>query len=132
LFTESEEFGFHKGLGILSGRVRRFPSDLSEGEPPSPGGPSAKLKIPHIGWNAVEIRQSAPVLRNVTSGSRFYFVHSYYVEPGEPSIVATETRYGLPFVSSVWRDNIFACQFHPEKSQALGLQIIKNFAEWKC
>jgi imidazole glycerol-phosphate synthase subunit HisH len=121
LFTESEEFGPHAGLGIIPGRVRRFPFG---------GRIGAELKVPHIGWNGVSVRREAPPLKGIHADDHFYFVHSYVVEPTDPSVVATMTDYGGPFVSSVWRDNIYACQFHPEKSQALGLRIIDNFARW--
>lgn len=118
LFTESEEFGVHKGLDIIPGRVRRFPV----------GG---DLKVPHIGWNTVTVRRPAPPLAGIESGGHFYFVHSYVVEPSDPGVIAGTTDYGRPFVSGIWRDNIFACQFHPEKSQSLGLQIIRNFGNWQ-
>jgi imidazole glycerol-phosphate synthase subunit HisH len=118
LFTESEEFGIHRGLDIIPGRVTRFPT----------GG---ELKVPHIGWNAVTVRRPAPPLAGIESGSHFYFVHSYVVEPSDPAVVAGTTDYGRPFVSGIWRDNVFACQFHPEKSQTLGLQIIRNFGNWQ-
>ena len=127
LFTESEEFGLHKGLGLLSGRVKKFP--FGNGQAPKASG---RLKVPHMGWNGVAIERAAPPLKGIASGEHVYFVHSYYVEPQDPSVVATMTDYGLPFVSSVWRDNIFACQFHPEKSQAAGLRIVKNFGDWSC
>ena len=115
LFEESEEFGLCKGLGILKGRVVRFPED--------------KLKIPHIGWNTVKIKKECPFLEGIKNFSYFYFVHSYYVIPGEKEIIVTTTDYGVEFTSSIWKDNIFACQFHPEKSQRLGLKILKKFAE---
>ena len=122
LFSESEEFGLHKGLGLLSGRVKKFPWG------PAPAGePVPRLKVPHMGWNGVAVQRTAPPLRGIVSGDHFYFVHSYYVEPRDMSVAATMTDYGAPFVSSVWRDNIFACQFHPEKSQGEGLKIIRNF-----
>jgi glutamine amidotransferase len=150
LFTESEEFGLHKGLGVLPGRVKRFPwgqagtDPLRQGSVPVRAGqalappepvPSESvpcLKVPHMGWNGVAVQRAAPPLRGVASGEHFYFVHSYYVEPQDQSVVATTTDYGMPFVSSVWRDNIFACQFHPEKSQAAGLRIVRNFGEWRA
>ncbi|OGW86420.1 MAG: imidazole glycerol phosphate synthase, glutamine amidotransferase subunit [Nitrospirae bacterium RIFCSPLOWO2_12_FULL_63_8] len=125
LFTESEEFGLHKGLGVLPGRVKKFPWGLAPDRVPVP-----RLKVPHMGWNGVTVTREAPPLRGIASGEHVYFVHSYYVEPQDRSVVATTTDYGLPFASSVWRDNIFACQFHPEKSQATGLRIVKNFGEW--
>lgn len=130
LFTESEEFGLHKGLDIVPGRVRRFPFGA-----PAAGGeaapPAARLKVPHMGWNGVTVTRPAPPLRGIASGAHLYFVHSYYVEPREAGVACSTTDYGLPFVSSIWRDNVFACQFHPEKSQTVGLQIIRNFAEWQ-
>jgi glutamine amidotransferase len=115
LFEESDEFGRVEGLGILRGRVRRF----------EPADPS--LKVPHMGWNGLDIRQRAPHLDGLDDGARVYFVHSYYVETSDASIVATTTSYGADFVSSAWRGNIFATQFHPEKSQATGLHILRNF-----
>jgi imidazole glycerol-phosphate synthase subunit HisH len=127
LFTESEEFGIHKGLGLLPGRVKKFPFG-DNGSVPK--GTSGRLKVPHMGWNGVAIERAAPPLTGINSGEHVYFVHSYYVEPQDKSVVATTTDYGLSFVSSVWRDNIFACQFHPEKSQAAGLRIVKNFGAW--
>ena len=126
LFTESEEFGVHQGLGVLSGRVKKFPLS-GNGQAPTTTG---RLKVPHMGWNGVAVTRDAPPLRGINSGEHVYFVHSYYVEPQDTSVVATMTDYGLPFASSVWRDNLFACQFHPEKSQAAGLRIVKNFGEW--
>ncbi len=117
LFEESDEFGRVGGLGILPGRVRRFsPSD-------------GQLKVPHMGWNTIKIVRRPPLLRGVADGAYLYFVHSYYVEAGEGAeTVATTTEYGVEFVSSVWRGNIFATQFHPEKSQAIGLRVYDNFA----
>jgi glutamine amidotransferase len=126
LFTESEEFGVHKGLGLLAGRVKKFL--FGNGSAPKTNG---RLKVPHMGWNGVAIERAAPPLKGIASGEHVYFVHSYYVEPQDRSVVATTTEYGLPFVSSVWQDNIFACQFHPEKSQAAGLRIVRNFGEWR-
>ena len=121
LFTESEEFGKHQGLGILPGTVKHFP-DL----PCS----TANLKIPHMGWNTIAIQQSSPLLQDIPPDSHVYFVHSYYVEPEDSTITCTTTEYGVPFVSSVWKDNIFASQFHPEKSQKVGLQLFRNFGNW--
>ena len=118
LFAESEEFGAHEGLGILSGKVRRFPETMGEPD---------RLKIPHMGWNTIQLQQSPPVLAGIPEQSHVYFVHSYYVEPTDPSIISTTTDYGGPFVSSVWKDNVFASQFHPEKSQQVGLQLFRNF-----
>jgi glutamine amidotransferase len=121
LFSESEEFGTHRGLGVIPGRVVRFPS----------GGSATPMKVPHMGWNSIaigkRIGKRSPVLEGVPDGSFMYFVHSYYVVPADQSVACTMTDYGRPFVSSVARDNIFACQFHPEKSQSAGLRIIRNF-----
>ncbi len=117
LFTESEEFGIHKGLGLIPGRVKKFSLDPS-------------LKVPHMGWNEIQVVQPAPPLAGIAPGSYCYFVHSYYVEPADPTVIATMTEYGKPFASAVWKDNVVACQFHPEKSQTVGLQVIKNFGAW--
>jgi imidazole glycerol-phosphate synthase subunit HisH len=124
LFDESEEFGLHKGLGIIPGRVVRFPTEVA-------GNTEELYKIPHMGWNKVNIKNRPPHLAGVADGSFFYFVHSYYVVPADPSVAATTTSYGVEFVSSVWKDNIFATQFHPEKSQELGLGILKRFGDIK-
>jgi glutamine amidotransferase len=121
LFTESEEFGIHKGLGVIPGRVARFPEGMREqGE---------KLAVPHMGWNQLSFRQRSCVFEGVEEGTNVYFVHSYYVQPDDESVVATTTGYGIEFCSSICRDNIVATQFHPEKSQDVGLRILKNFAE---
>lgn len=119
LFSESEEFGPHKGLDIIQGTVRRFE-----------GGQA--LKVPHMGWNQVHVQRACPLFDGVADGSDWYFVHSYFVDPSDKQLAATITTYGIRFVSSVWKDNIVACQFHPEKSQAVGLRLIKNFGEWKA
>lgn len=116
LFSESEEFGSHKGLDILHGRVVRF--NLEQG-----------FKVPHMGWNQIKIEREIPVLKGVPDNSFVYFVHSYYVVPSDENIIATISDYGGNFVSSVCKDNIFACQFHPEKSQDIGLKILKNFGD---
>jgi glutamine amidotransferase len=129
LFTESEDFGVHKGLDIVPGKVRRFPFKQGSGTRTSPE--SSSLKVPHMGWNELALERVAPPIQNVPTGTHVYFVHSYYVEPSDPTVIATTTDYGRSFVSSIWRENIFACQFHPEKSQTVGLQIVKNFAEWR-
>jgi glutamine amidotransferase len=120
LFSESEEFGTHRGLGVIPGKVVRFPS-------PSSSGSSQPLKVPHMGWNSIAVRKQSPALDGVPNGAYMYFVHSYYVVPDDPAVICTTTDYGGPFVSSVARGNIFACQFHPEKSQAGGLRLIQNF-----
>ena len=121
LFTESEEFGRHQGLGIIPGKVVRFPGDMHiAGE---------ELKVPHMGWNQIRLRQDAPVFRGVADGSAVYFVHSYYVIPDGPTVVAAVTDYGIEFCSAIRRGNVMATQFHPEKSQQVGLRILKNFGE---
>jgi glutamine amidotransferase len=116
LFDVGYENGQHQGLGVLPGEVVRF--DLPKG-----------FSVPHMGWNQLSIRRRPPILEGLDDGTYVYFVHSYYVVPKDPGVVATETDYGGPFCSMVWRDNLFACQFHPEKSQSAGLRILKNFAE---
>jgi glutamine amidotransferase len=115
LFDVSYENGTHEGLGVLPGEVVRF--DVPAG-----------LKVPHMGWNALAIRRRPPVLEGIAEGTHVYFVHSYYVKPRDPSVVATETDYGGPFCSMIWRGNLMATQFHPEKSQADGLSLLRNFA----
>ena len=116
LFDKSDEFNSRAaGLGVFPGRVVRFSGQ---------GG----LKVPQIGWNQLEVtRPDCPLYRGIPSGSYVYFVHSYYPQPQDPSIVATLTTYGETFASSVWRDNVFATQFHPEKSQTIGLRLLANF-----
>ena len=116
LFDVGHEGGRHAGLGILRGECVRF-------ELP------AEYKVPHMGWNQLSIRRRAPLLNGLSEGVHCYFVHSYYVVPSDPGVVATETNYSAPFCSMIWRDNLFATQFHPEKSQRDGLRILKNFAE---
>ena len=116
LFERSEEFNSSAGgLGLFAGSVVRFP----EGQ---------GLKIPQIGWNQIEIvRPECPIFEGVENGSHVYFVHSYYPQPEDASIAACRTNYGVEFVSAIWRDNVFATQFHPEKSQKVGLKILENF-----
>ena len=120
LFAESEEFGRYEGVGFFPGKVVRFPGDM-----PAPGG--GVLKVPHMGWNAVEVLMDHPVLEGIPSGTYFYFVHSYYAVPGEPGIAACRAFYGLPFAAAVGRGNRLAVQFHPEKSQSAGLRLLGNF-----
>jgi glutamine amidotransferase len=114
LFEESEEFGPVRGLGIFPGRVVRFTD--------RPG-----LQVPHMGWNQIRKQQDLPHLRGIDDGAFVYFVHSYYVEPTDASLTATSTEYGVEFTSAIARDNVFATQYHPEKSQAVGLKILENF-----
>lgn len=123
LFTESEEFGLHAGLNVIPGRVVRFPEGMRQGD--------EELKVPHMGWNQVSFKRRPPAFAGIPEGSAFYFVHSFYVKPEDPSVAATTTDYGIEFCSSVWQDNIVATQFHPEKSQQMGLAILKNFGEMK-
>ncbi len=116
LFEESEEFGPVRGLGIFPGRVVRF-------------GDRDGLKVPHMGWNQIRKRTDPPHLRGIEDGAFVYFVHSYYVVPDDPSLTATTTEYGIEFTSAIARDNVFATQYHPEKSQAIGLKILENFGK---
>ena len=115
LFEKSEEFNScAAGLKIFEGSVVRFPD--------------TQVKVPQIGWNEVHFtKPDCPILQGIETGSHFYFVHSYYPQPKDESIVATQTDYGVKFTSAVWRDNVFATQFHPEKSQKVGLQVLTNF-----
>jgi glutamine amidotransferase len=123
LFSESEEFGLHKGLDLIPGRVVRFQDDV-----PDPNAPGNRLKVPHMGWNRVRIERAAPILAGLPDEPFFYFVHSYYVAPADPKVTAGTTEYGVRFTSVIWRENLYATQFHPEKSQAVGLTLLKNFA----
>jgi glutamine amidotransferase len=116
LFTTSHEDGVHAGLDLFAGDVVRFPDQPD-------------LKVPHMGWNQLRIRRRAPLLRDVPDAAAVYFVHSYYVVPRDPALIATETDYPTPFTSSIWHENVFATQFHPEKSQRVGLTMLRNFAE---
>jgi glutamine amidotransferase len=117
LFSESEEFGLQRGLDLLPGRVVGFKA-------------TAGLKIPHMGWNRIDKKKETPFLAGISSGDYVYFVHSYYAQPENCSLVATTTDYGKPFVSSIATNHLFACQFHPEKSQELGLRILSNFGQF--
>jgi glutamine amidotransferase len=123
LFESSEE-GDTPGLAVLPGKVKRFPPELMRH---AAGGP---LKVPHMGWNQVET-SGHPLWAGIPSGSRFYYVHSYYADVTDPGLIAGRTTYGFPFTCAAARDNIFAVQFHPEKSQAAGLQLLANFVNWK-
>jgi len=116
MFDSSEEGGYNEGLKIFPGRVRLLP----------PG-----LKVPHMGWNQIEIQKEDPILRGIPEKSAFYFVHSFYVDPSEPEVTTTLTEYGIRFTSIASSGNVFGIQFHPEKSSTLGLQILKNFGELK-
>ena len=123
LFEHSEE-GDVAGLGILPGRVLRFPAEAMHDHAGN------KLKVPHMGWNEVHQAVPHPLWNGIADGARFYFVHSYYVEAGNPDLVSAFTMYPFPFTSAVSANNIFAVQFHPEKSQAAGLDLLGNFVTW--
>ncbi len=116
LFEVSYEVGRHEGLGILAGEVVRF-------------APRDGFKVPHMGWNELTIRQPAPLFTGLSDAPYMYFVHSYYVVPNDRAVIAAEANYPQPFVAAIARDNLFATQFHPEKSQQGGLRILRNFAE---
>jgi glutamine amidotransferase len=117
LFSESEEFGKQKGLDLFPGNVVGFRADEN-------------LKVPHMGWNRIEKKKDSPFLEGIFSGDYVYFVHSFYVVPDDSSLIATTTDYGSSFVSSIVTERLFACQFHPEKSQELGLRILANFGRF--
>lgn len=119
LFHQSEEFGQVSGLEILPGDVVGFAGKIAD----------SSLKIPHMGWNTVQVQKSNPLFKSIPDKSYFYFVHSYYVVPKRLDDIATTTQYGIEFVSSIHHENIYAFQFHPEKSQKLGLTLLKNFSE---
>jgi glutamine amidotransferase len=117
LFDVGYEDGEHRGLGVIPGKCVRFDVDRTMG-----------LKVPHMGWNQLAIKRRSPILRDLADQSCVYFVHGYHVETDDESVIATTTDYGRPFVSSIWRDNLMATQFHPEKSQKVGLHMLANFA----
>jgi glutamine amidotransferase len=121
LFDVSYEDGRYGGLGVIPGKVVRFEFDKSLA--------GRRLSVPHMGWNQVRFTQSCPMLEGIASGTFFYFAHSYLVMPLDPDVVAGTTEYGLEFVSAVRRGNIFATQFHPEKSQTAGLRVLENFVK---
>ncbi|MBP7735919.1 MAG: imidazole glycerol phosphate synthase subunit HisH [Spirochaetes bacterium] len=118
LFSSSEEFGSHRGLGIIPGDVVRFGEE--------------DLKVPHMGWNTVDLIREAPAFAGIPTGSYFYFIHSYYPEVSDRSWVIGEVEYGKPFPCIVGKGNIIATQFHPEKSHTVGLKIIENFVSGLC
>jgi glutamine amidotransferase len=119
LFDESEEMGRHAGLGLIPGRVARFPAAAA--------ADGRMLKVPHVGWNQIDHDGHHPLLAGVAPGSHAYFVHSYYCRPDDPSAVVAATDYGVVFAAVVSRDNVMGLQFHPEKSQQVGLRILRNF-----
>ncbi len=128
LYEWSEEHGGTPGLGVLRGRVRRFPGRLSGAPPAAAAG--ALLKVPHMGWNQVHQEKDHPLWRGIAQDTRFYFVHSYYADAADPGEVAARTLYALAFTSAASRANVFAVQFHPEKSQRAGLKLLENFVAW--
>jgi glutamine amidotransferase len=111
-------------LGLLPGKVLAFPTDMQD---PVSG---ERLKIPHMGWNQIYPQVEHPLWRSIANGARFYFVHSYYVEPANPELIAASCNYGIPFTCALAKGNVFAVQFHPEKSQHAGLQLYANFLNW--
>jgi imidazole glycerol-phosphate synthase subunit HisH len=135
LFDSSEELGHHTGLGLVAGRVRRFKQSGEVAEWRS--GAAARwqehsqrrLKVPHMGWNQIEATRESRLLAGIAAGSYAYFVHSYYCDPAEETAVLARTDYGHSFAAIVAQDNIYGIQFHPEKSQAVGLRILQNYME---
>ena len=123
LFSESLEFGHYPGLDVIKGTVKPFSPTM-----PDPERPGGLLKIPHMGWNSIQHRKPVAALNAIDDGTYFYFVHSYYVEPEDEAVVATRTDYGGEFVSAIAFDNVLATQFHPEKSQHQGLNLLRDFA----
>jgi glutamine amidotransferase len=122
LFEWSDEGGRHNGLGVLQGSVKKFEGGLSSTE--------GQLKVPHMGWNQVkEELFECPLMKGIAENQHFYFVHSYYVQPDDPATTWLTSQYGSSFCAAVWRENLFATQFHPEKSQGAGLMLLKNFCQ---
>ncbi len=119
LLSESEEFGRTPGLGLFEGQVRRFPDTAPTSATP--------CKVPHMGWNQLQQQRACPLLTGIPDGAFTYFVHSYYVVPQDTAVVVATTDYSVEFASVLWRDNLYATQFHPEKSQQWGLRILQNF-----
>ncbi len=126
LLDHSEENGGTDGLGILPGKVKQFPNPLIDPKDSA----EERLKIPHMGWNQVHQQGGHPLWSEIEDGSRFYFVHSYYAVPESSDEIAATSRYGFEFACALNQNNIFAAQFHPEKSQHAGLQLLKNFTRW--
>jgi len=133
MFTEGHEMGIHQGLDLLAGKVIRFPEKLPAANNPlrTPHSALRTLKIPHMGWNQLEPAWNNPLLAGVQTGDYAYFVHSYYCDVEDVTAVLAWTDYGLPFPSVVAKDNLYGLQFHPEKSQSVGLKILRNFLEIK-
>jgi len=120
LMTESEEFGCHKGLNVIPGRVRRFPAGMTDAQ-------GHLCKVPHMGWNQACLTRRPPIFAGIPERAYFYFAHSYVVEPLSDAVIATTTDYDRPFVSGIWYENMFGVQFHPEKSQKVGLAFLERF-----
>ncbi|MBF0358029.1 MAG: imidazole glycerol phosphate synthase subunit HisH [Magnetococcales bacterium] len=125
LFSEGHEFGVHKGLDLISGHVGGFKTDMAD-----PEQPGMNLKVPHMGWNRVAQKQEHPLWAGIPDNSHFYFVHSFHAQPKESQLIAGSSSYGIEFCAAIAQDNIFATQFHPEKSQKNGLTLLKNFISW--
>lgn len=123
LFEESEEFGPTAGLGVLAGRVLAFPDP----DPDQP--PELVAKVPHMGWNQLRVVADTPLMRGIPDGSWAYFNHSFYVAPADPALTTVRASHGLDFTAAIGRGSLMACQFHPEKSQAVGLRMLANFEE---
>jgi glutamine amidotransferase len=124
LMDHSEEHPETKGMGIFPGTVNRFPSDARD------ESTGARLKVPHMGWNSVMRARDHALWQGIEDGAYFYFVHSYYIQPEDATLAAGTTRYAVEFASAIARDNLFAVQFHPEKSATVGLTLLKNFLAW--
>lgn len=125
LYESSEEGGGTEGLGVIPGAVRRFPAEKMEN-----AETGVRLKVPHMGWSRVDQKKSHPLWQGIDDGSRFYFVHSYFADTAESDWITGTTEYGVRFTSAAGRENIFAVQFHPEKSQHAGLKLLENFVNW--
>ena len=123
LFEASDENDGTDCLGIFAGRVRAFPAAQRDAR-------GERLKVPHMGWNQVARARAHPLLHDIEDHTRFYFVHSYYVDPDDATLIVARTEHGLTFTSAVAREQVFACQFHPEKSAASGLRLLRNFVRW--
>ncbi|MEK6528976.1 MAG: imidazole glycerol phosphate synthase subunit HisH [Nitrospirota bacterium] len=138
LFSESEEFGRCRGLDIFKGKVKKFQvstlnqvqDKFQEVEPSTFNIQPSTLKVPHMGWNEIKIQGNNMLLDKIEDKTYFYFVHSFYVMPDDNSIISATTDYGIDFTSMICKDNIFAVQFHPEKSQAAGLRLLENFGKF--
>ncbi|MEO5362425.1 MAG: imidazole glycerol phosphate synthase subunit HisH [Magnetococcus sp. DMHC-8] len=126
LFTEGREFGTHPGLDLIPGHVTRFATTM-----PDPEDAGRHLKVPHMGWNPLQQTRPHPLWRDIPDGAHFYYVHSFHACPADETVVVGHSQYGLPFTAAVARDNLFATQFHPEKSQRHGLCLLQHFVDWR-